>query len=182
MSDAFARNILNYFAAYTETRFRTGKNLLYRWSNDALTLDLSVYPEFEARVLDRVAGFHPFELEIRKGEHVIALDTLETRHALREALGPFRSSESLEHRLSEIRKRLDDAGLDLEEDELEDRSLRDALRESNLELRKAFITTLSEQQDRRVAELRKRYRFDQPPPSTFNTRILCKGQGRRSPP
>ena len=37
----FAKSILNYFAAFTETRFRFSRRLPYERSEDSLTLDLS---------------------------------------------------------------------------------------------------------------------------------------------
>jgi len=40
---AFAKSILNYFAAYTETRFRFSRKLPFEWTEDALTLDMYVF-------------------------------------------------------------------------------------------------------------------------------------------
>jgi len=47
-------NILNYFAAFTETRsnFRTLIN--YRWTDNELTLDLGIFKEFQDELLQRV--------------------------------------------------------------------------------------------------------------------------------
>ena len=43
----FAKSILNYFAANSETRFRFNRRLPYVWSDDWSTLDLSVHPSFQ---------------------------------------------------------------------------------------------------------------------------------------
>jgi len=53
----FAKSILNYFAAFNETRFRFSSKLPYEWSNDPLTLDFSVFPAFEKQLLARL--YHP---------------------------------------------------------------------------------------------------------------------------
>jgi hypothetical protein len=58
-----AKSILNYFAAFNETRFTFSKKLLYRWSDDLLTLDLAVFPEFEEELLSAVAGNQPIRID-----------------------------------------------------------------------------------------------------------------------
>ena len=39
--------ILNYFATFTETRFNFRRLINYKWTNNELTLDLSLFPEFQ---------------------------------------------------------------------------------------------------------------------------------------
>ena len=41
----FAKSILNYFATYTETRFNFRKKIDYKWTDDSLTSDLSVFTQ-----------------------------------------------------------------------------------------------------------------------------------------
>jgi len=43
----FVKSILNYYAAFTETRFSNKSTLNYKWLDDPnLTLDLSFLPDF----------------------------------------------------------------------------------------------------------------------------------------
>jgi len=51
----FAKSILNYFATYTETRFNFRKKIDYKWTDDSLTSDLSVFPDFQKKILDALA-------------------------------------------------------------------------------------------------------------------------------
>lgn len=57
----FAKSILNYFATFNETRFRFGtRQLAYQWGDQDQhsldVLDLAIFPEFQARILDSIAA------------------------------------------------------------------------------------------------------------------------------
>ncbi|MBN1101846.1 MAG: hypothetical protein JXL84_00380 [Deltaproteobacteria bacterium] len=67
----FAKSILNYFAAFNETRFRFSRKLPYEWSNDSFTLDLSVFPAFEQQLIEVVAQGSPFRFEVSKEQHSV---------------------------------------------------------------------------------------------------------------
>jgi hypothetical protein len=71
----FAKSILNYFAAFNETRFRFSRKLPYEWTNDTYTLDLSVFPDFQRQLLNFISRGTPIQIEIRKGEHTVELDS-----------------------------------------------------------------------------------------------------------
>jgi hypothetical protein len=171
MTDDFAKSILNYFATYTETRFRFNARLPYAWANDILTLDFSIYPAFEAEVLAILASQALPDVRIRKGDHSVALDPDLVRTALLEALSPFLTSESLGRGISDYRKRFEEAGVKDEEEVLCQRARQEAFRACNLEMRKAYTATLTQLQANKVEELRKAYRFEHEPPSTFNAQI-----------
>ena len=70
----FAKSILNYFAAFNETRFRFSSKLPYEWSNDPFTLDFSVFPAFEKQLLDAYYKF--------KGWNSQGIPTAESLHEL----------------------------------------------------------------------------------------------------
>lgn len=63
--------ILNYFATYTETRFNFGRLINYKWSNDELTLDLSLFPEFQKTLLQKVKEGDASPLIIGQGDYSI---------------------------------------------------------------------------------------------------------------
>ena len=64
----FAKSVLNFFTTFNETRFRFNKKLLYEWSNDSLTLDFSVFPDFQNVLLASVTEKGPLQFSIAKGQ------------------------------------------------------------------------------------------------------------------
>ena len=72
--ERFTKSILNYFAAYTETRFNFRRKIDYIWTNDSLTSDLSVFPEFQQKILSSIKDGSAFNLSVKKGEYSISLD------------------------------------------------------------------------------------------------------------
>jgi len=47
-------NILNYFAAFTETRFNFRTLINYRWTDNELALDLGIFQDFQDELLHRI--------------------------------------------------------------------------------------------------------------------------------
>ncbi len=78
----FAKSILNYFAAFNETRFRFSSKLPYEWSNNSFTLDFSVFPAFEKQLLDAIGQGTSFGFEVRKGEYTVTLTSDDFKKAL----------------------------------------------------------------------------------------------------
>jgi len=75
----FAKSVLNYFATYTETRFRFAtRHLAYQWADNqqlALdVLDLAAFPDVQGRILDCVAANQPINVSVQKGEYAISLN------------------------------------------------------------------------------------------------------------
>ena len=71
----FSKSILNYFAAFTETKFRFQSKGVYKWTNDYLTCDFPIFPEFQRKMLEALKSGKTLEFAIKKGEYVIALDS-----------------------------------------------------------------------------------------------------------
>jgi len=53
-ADNLSANVLNYFAAFTETRFNFRTLINYRWTNNDLTLDLSIFQDFRDALLQKI--------------------------------------------------------------------------------------------------------------------------------
>ena len=70
----FAKSILNYFAAYTETRFRFDKRIDYFWTDNEFNCDLLIFPAFQRNLLEHIQKGASIDLTIHKGEHTIELD------------------------------------------------------------------------------------------------------------
>src|SRR3990170_7716394 len=72
--EKFAKSILNYFATYTETRFNFQKKIDYKWTDDRLTAEFSVFSEFQKKILNTIRNKEPFQFSVRKGEYAFSLD------------------------------------------------------------------------------------------------------------
>ena len=67
------KQILNYFATFTETRFNFKRLINYRWTNNELTLDLSLYPDFQRLLLDSIRNGALAEIAIIPGQHILVV-------------------------------------------------------------------------------------------------------------
>jgi superfamily I DNA and/or RNA helicase/very-short-patch-repair endonuclease len=70
----FTKSILNYFATYTETRFSFQKKAEYKWTDNGFTVDFSVFPEFQKKILTSIKDGEPFCITVKKNEYSISLD------------------------------------------------------------------------------------------------------------
>ncbi len=164
----FAHSILNYFAAYNETRFKFGKRLPYEWGDDATTLDLSVFPEFEEQLLAAIAAGQAFSLTVPQGRHVVNLDPEIVRAELTELISATFNDDFLAAQVDEARDRLLASLPEDERDGIQQRAAREGMRQYNLALRQAVRQALIDLQSRRIEDLRSRLDFRDVPPSTFN--------------
>jgi hypothetical protein len=74
----FSKSILNYFAAFNETRFLFGtKKLAFRWVDNEghsfNVLDLAIFPEVQDRMLRCIAEHQPVSLSITRNEFAISI-------------------------------------------------------------------------------------------------------------
>lgn len=164
----FAKSILNYFAAYSETRFRFNKRLPYEWADDATTLDLSVFPEFERELLAAVASGQPFSLAVPPGRYTVSLEPDAVRASLDKLITDELSAQFLAEQIAEVQERLIESLPEDEREGVEQRALSEGLRRYNLAARQFVQQTLTELQNERIEELRAELRFRTVPLSTFN--------------
>ena len=84
-------NILNYFAAFTETRFNFRTLINYRWTNNELTLDLGIFQDFQDELLQRIKTGDSTPITVKNNEHVLSLSgddvLLEINKALSDKFG-----------------------------------------------------------------------------------------------
>ena len=66
-------NILNYFAAFTETRFNFRTLINYRWTDNELTLDLGIFQDFQNELLQRIKTGDSAPLAVKNNEHILSL-------------------------------------------------------------------------------------------------------------
>ncbi|MBW6484996.1 MAG: AAA family ATPase [Syntrophobacterales bacterium] len=67
------KEILNYFATFTETRFNFRRLINYKWTNNELTLDLSLFPTFQTRLLQKIKTGDLSPVTIKQNEYTIVI-------------------------------------------------------------------------------------------------------------
>ncbi len=164
----FAKSILNYFAAFNETRFRFSRKLPYEWTNDTYTLDLSVFPDFQRQLLNFISRGTPIQLEVRKGEYTVELDSKTFKEVLLSRLGSRLNRDFLPSSIEKIRSSLAGAFPEMEPSDLQAKSLSEGFREFNLAFRRLLDQTLTECQVRKIEDLQVRLGFQSVPMSSFN--------------
>jgi hypothetical protein len=164
----FAKSILNYFAAFNETRFRFGSKLSYEWSNDFFTLDFSVFPVFQKKLLDSISLGTPFRFEIHKGEYIVSLDSGEFKKVLLARIETDLDTAFLESCIEQCRAQLREADPERDPSEVEGRAVAEGLREYNLVFRKKALESLTGLQDQRIKALQSEYAVMHVPVSSFN--------------
>ncbi|MBN2373557.1 AAA family ATPase [bacterium] len=65
--------ILNYFATFTETRFNFRRLINYKWTNNELTLDLSLFPAFQSQLLQKIKEGDLSPIVIKQGEYTVSI-------------------------------------------------------------------------------------------------------------
>lgn len=178
----FAKSILNYFATYTETRFRFDKrNLAYQWADgqqlNMAVLDLAVFPEVQARIVDCIAASRPVELEIKKGECAIRLSGKPLVERLLEYVSKDGGVDSLEKLLTEY-------GFYAEPQPVPQggepnlfnlpvnrrKAWLESCRQYNMRVRQVFAMRLIDMQQAKLDELRAALRIETFPLTSLNAR------------
>ena len=163
----FAKSVLNYFATYTETRFRFAtKRLAYQWADDQQlamdVLDLAVFPDVQFRILDCVAANKPIDVTVKKGAQKILLNGRPITERLLAFVNDRDSVADLESLLREYGFYLEDKTKPADKDvtDLFDlpvdrrKAWMESCRQFNLRLRKEFAQGLLALQQAKLDELR----------------------------
>ena len=72
-ANKLSTSILNYFAAFTETKFNFRTLINYRGTNNELTLDLAIFQDFQDALLQRIKARDNTPLIVRNNEHILTL-------------------------------------------------------------------------------------------------------------
>ena len=152
----FTKSILNYFAAYNETRFRFTTKIAQMWSNDELTLNLSVFPDFQDEIIKSIRGKNTVDLKIKKLEYKVEIPYKKFKQELK----PLINKDLLLKIINTIRSEIEDS--EIEDDE-------EIYRLFAIQFRKDFSNILlnlqEKEKDRIIAENNLEYL----PLSTLNT-------------
>lgn len=108
-------NILNYFAAFTETRFNFRTLINYRWTDNELTFDLGIFQDFQNKLLQRIKTGDKAPLTVKNNEHALSLSgdkvLLEINKALSDKFGLEYLKSCVEQEIEQaLRPQEDNAG------------------------------------------------------------------------
>ena len=191
-ANKLSTNILNYFAAFTETRFNFRTLINYRWTNNELTLDLAIFQEFQDKLLEKIKTGDRTPLSVRSNEHILTLSGGEILPEIDKALSNKFGAEYLETCIEREHWRIverDKASVDtgkgvppadkpiLSEEALDRRNKQvfiDGCRKYNLALRKQIELILVELQERKINRLKEELGIEHVPASTFNSANYLK--------
>jgi very-short-patch-repair endonuclease len=186
-TNRLSTSILNYFAAFTETKFNFRTLINYRWTNDELTLGLSIFQDFQDVLLHKIKTGDDNPLTVRNGEHILTLSGDEVLLELNKTLSSKFGLDYLKACVKqESEKRAErntaliatEKGLhpakdaDLQKEEVikhNEQAFLDGCRKYNLALRKQLERILIGLQDKKIDHLKEELGIDQIPPSTFNS-------------
>jgi len=179
--------ILNYFAAFTETKFSFRTLINYRWTNNDLTLDLSIFQDFQDLLLQRIKSGDNNPLTVRNNDHILSLPGddvfLEIKEVISDRFGldylktcvkqEFTKRAERNTALVATEKGLlpaEDADLSIEDvKEHNAQAFLDGCRKYNLALRKQIELILVELQEKKINRLKDELGIEHVPPSTFNS-------------
>ena len=183
----FTKGLLNYFAAYSETRFQFSAKVGYKWSDDHLTADFSVFPEFQKLLLDIIKQKKKLSLVIKPGDYQIDISQAEFKRRLLEQLtGDFdvrfikACVQQAKERLSKLNgEKVIVAGPtgitgEAPNKKFERTAFLDGLRQFNLSFRSVVEQTLLELQQQKQTEIRAQIPTQVLPLTTFNPKIVVQ--------
>jgi len=165
----FAKSILNYFAAYTETRFNFKKKTDYIWTDNSFTVDFSVFPEFQKNIIQSLKDGKRFEFAIRKGEYSISLDIKQLKSEL---LATINKKYSIDALNAIIREQNEKSSSITDETEKQKHVFQESTRKYNLVFRDEIKNVLTSIQKEKIEKIKDEFRIIDLPLSTLNTYVL----------
>lgn len=180
------KEILNYFATFTETRFNFRRLINYKWTNDELTLDLSFFSEFQLALLRKIETGDLSPIIIKQDEYklVIARETIliEIEKLLQGDFGAAFLDRSINNEYAQVAEKskifigskdgelqLTKEGKAAQDLLLQQKELarKEGLRTYNLALRRQLEKTLYALQDKIVEQKKSELNVEYAPSSIF---------------
>jgi len=191
-ANKLSSNILNYFAAFTETRFNFRTLINYRWTNNELTLDLSIFQEFQDTLLEKIKTGNRTPISVKNNAHDLTLSGSKILPEIDKALSKKFGTEYLEEFIEQERRKIAERNMVpvdtetdippadkpiLSEEDIDRQNKQafiDGCRKYNLALRKQIELTLVELQERKISLLKEELGIEHVPASTFNSANYLK--------
>lgn len=160
----FVKSILNYYAAFTETRFSNKSTLNYKWLDDAnLTLDLSFFTDFFRTWIAKLDAHDLNPVDVCANQFKLEIPSTRFRTKLSELLEGSFNQECLQKFLAE-----EEEGKELNAQEEIRETFLEATRCYNLALRKAIEQIIHTLQREEITTIQQQYRATLLPSPTFN--------------
>lgn len=163
------KQILNYFATFTETRFNFRRLINYKWTNDELTLDFSLFPEFQSKLLENIKNGELSSIAIAQNQYTIIIPKEEIFSEIRKLLSKEASSTVLDKYISDEEKNIpeeskEDLEIFTQQKEL---AKKEAIRLYNLNFRRCFELTLNKLQENIINQKKSELYIEHTAPSIF---------------
>ena len=155
----FSKSILNYFATYNETRFRFNTRVAQKWTNNELTLDVAIFPEFQRNIVTQLNSNKTFNLSVKKDQYQIRLDLNDFKQEIKKICKQLCTIKVLKSIQAELLEQLPE---NTEPDSAE------IYRQHALKIRKRVGDALLELQDIKKQQLLAELNLDRLPTSTLN--------------
>ena len=179
------KEILNYFATFTETRFNFRRLINYKWTNNELTLDLSLFPSFQALLLNKIKTGDLSPITIKQNEHTILISKEAFQTEIETLLQNTFNKDYLDKCLNDeytliaqnkafiagpngeiVPAQDNEAGRDLLARQ-KSRALKEGIRTYNLALRREFEKSVNKLQDKVVEQKKEELNIEHVPSSIF---------------
>ena len=184
--EKFTKSILNYFATYTETRFRFDTKIGYKWTDDIFTADLSVFPDFQKKILNLIKDRKALDISVKKGEYSVSIDEVSFKRELFQRLNDHYTIDFLKNCIGQARDKLKNIESDKliilgegktqgeikPNKEFETKVLQEGIRQFNLAFREAVAGSLVKLQKEKKEELLKELSSPFVPLTSFNPKII----------
>ncbi|NCC61645.1 MAG: hypothetical protein EOM12_12050, partial [Verrucomicrobiae bacterium] len=176
MANILSKQILNYFATFTETRFNFKRLINYRWTNNELTLDISLFPNFQNELLDRIKTGQLDSISIKRGEYALKLPKEFILEILSKRLSENFDIAYLETCISEFSVghtslQVDENGkaepMQLNDSAINELAWKEGSRKFNIALRKEYESILIHLQEQTIANKKEELGIEHIPQSTF---------------
>lgn len=160
----FVKSILNYYAAFTETRFSNKSTLNYKWLDDAnLTLDLSFFTDFFRTWVAKLENNDLYPVDICANQYKLEIPAIRFLSKLSELLDGAFNQERFNAFLAEEKE-----GRELKTPEEIREAFLEAARSYNLALRKAIEQVIHALQREEITTIQQQFRATRLPSPTFN--------------
>ena len=183
------KEILNYFATFTETRFNFRRLINYKWTNNELTLDLSFFPQFQLILLQKIKTGSLSPVIVKAGEYTISIKKdlflLEIKKLLADQFNAAYLEKCIADEYSHVIEQNkifiagEDGELKLAEEsaagkdllaQQKDLAQKEGVRIFNLAFRRQFEKTLNDLQDKIIDQKKAELNIEHVPASIFGVR------------
>lgn len=178
-----SKKLLNYYATFTETKFNFSRLITYRWSDDELSLDFGIYPDFTNKLLESATTEETKSLNVKKGQYVVTIKAGDILSPIMDSLKNDYSVEFLQRCINDSKDTKRTFNVDKDgnaaegeqsADTIKKQSFEEGTRAYNLALRKRLDDIVSIAHKDNIDQLKKDRNINSTPSSTFNQRVYTQ--------